>query len=557
MSETRPSVTVASRRKPLAIVLSVAITALGLTVAPLAVSSASAASASSLTSAVLKDLNAWRASQGAAPIKLNSRMSAAVQAEGDAQLAIVAGDTDAYTKFFTALASFPSGGTDEFEGGGFSDSGSSSAIALEMAQGIESSAVSDGSDFLSDNYAGLATIKVNGQWESDIVAENFTSPFLKQSTKPKVTITGKAEVGATLTAHSSIKASSSTVVSYEWFIGGYPASSSGDTFTIPTGEPDPFDETETAVGQKVTVLESVQQTGKDPNVGSASSARVTLAHVTSAAVSVTGDRYVGDTLTATTGTWAPSNVELSYQWYRDSYPIADATSSTYPQVAADVNHLITVRVTGDDYEDGYLPAAVKTTTKVKTAGPLLTNTTAPQITGDDVVGATLTTTNGDWTDGTSTTAQTFTYQWSVGGKPVSGATKQSFVVPTSAYTAAGLKVTVAVTAHEVGYSNTTVTSDPTDTIAGLEFTVTGTPTYSGTLAVGKTIKAVLPTYSPKPTTIKYSWQIDGVVKSTSSIYKIPSSAVGKTITLVITASKSGYVTSTTGDDDIEVPGSIE
>jgi hypothetical protein len=202
-----------------------------------------------------------------------------------------------------------------------------------------------------------------------------------------------------------------------------------------------------------------------------------------------------------------------------------------------------------------LPAYAVSTTKVKTAAPLLENDAAPSITGDATVGQTLTVSPGDWVQPDGSTLA-FSYQWKVGGVAVTGAagTGTTFIVPA---TAVGKTITVVETASASGYTATSKESDPTSAVVGLLFTVTGSPTYSGTLAVGKTITAVPPTYDPAPTKFTYKWTLGTKVLSTKSTLKIPSSAVGKTITLEITASKTGYQTDTRGDDDIEVPGNVE
>jgi hypothetical protein len=58
-----------------------------------------------------------------------------------------------------------------------------------------------------------------------------------------------------------------------------------------------------------------------------------------------GAPAVGSTLTADPGEW-DSGMSFSYQWLRDGQPIAGATGSTYATVTADVDHAITVAVTG-------------------------------------------------------------------------------------------------------------------------------------------------------------------------------------------------------------------
>jgi hypothetical protein len=221
-------------------------------------------------------------------------------------------------------------------------------------------------------------------------------------------------------------------------------------------------------------------------------------------------------------------------------------------VADDIGAKITVRVTGNAFEGveqfPYLSASAKSSTSIKTGGPTLTNTMPPSISGTDTVGQTLTADPGVWTEGTPN----FAYQWLVAGKAVTGATKSTFVIPASAYSTAGKSITVTVTALETGFSATPLTSDPTPTIAGKLFAADGDVTYTGTAEVGATLKAILPTYSPKPTAITYAWSLGGHVVSTKSSYKIPASASGQTISLLVTASKSGYANSVLIIDSIPV-----
>jgi hypothetical protein len=61
---------------------------------------------------------------------------------------------------------------------------------------------------------------------------------------------------------------------------------------------------------------------------------------------ITGTAKSGSKLTATSGTWAPATVVLTYQWERGGSVISGATSSTYTLTAADVGQQLTVVVTG-------------------------------------------------------------------------------------------------------------------------------------------------------------------------------------------------------------------
>lgn len=65
-----------------------------------------------------------------------------------------------------------------------------------------------------------------------------------------------------------------------------------------------------------------------------------------------GTAKVGKTLTAKPGTWKPSGVKLSYQWYRSGSKISGATKSSYKLTSKDKAKKITVKVTGT--KSGYL-----------------------------------------------------------------------------------------------------------------------------------------------------------------------------------------------------------
>jgi hypothetical protein len=79
------------------------------------------------------------------------------------------------------------------------------------------------------------------------------------------------------------------------------------------------------------------------------SAAVTVAklNLTAAATpTITGKGAVGQTLTASAGSWKPSPVTLSYQWKRNGVAIPKATATTYKLVSGDAGKKITVSVTG-------------------------------------------------------------------------------------------------------------------------------------------------------------------------------------------------------------------
>ncbi|MDF1487705.1 hypothetical protein [Tessaracoccus caeni] len=61
---------------------------------------------------------------------------------------------------------------------------------------------------------------------------------------------------------------------------------------------------------------------------------------------ITGTAKVGKTLKVKAGSWKPSGVKLSYQWYRGSSKIKGATKSSYKLTSKDKGKTIKVKVTG-------------------------------------------------------------------------------------------------------------------------------------------------------------------------------------------------------------------
>lgn len=99
--------------------------------------------------------------------------------------------------------------------------------------------------------------------------------------------------------------------------------------------------------------------------GNINSIRSFLADQTPAApniysVTISGDPYVGETLTAEVGVTGYPTPSLTYQWKRDGVDISGATSSTYTAVEADDGTDLTVTVTATNSEgsDNATSAAV-------------------------------------------------------------------------------------------------------------------------------------------------------------------------------------------------------
>jgi len=144
-------------------------------------------------------------------------------------------------------------------------------------------------------------------------------------------------------------------------------------------------------------------------------------------------------LSTTNGTWSgvPATFSYTYQWKRNGSPIVGATASTYTTVVADSTANITCDVTADN---GVAPTATAGSNTLTMANYTPANTVAPSVTGTAVVGQTLSTTNGTWTNSPST----FSYQWYRGATLISGATNSTYVL-VQADAGQNIKCTVTAT----------------------------------------------------------------------------------------------------------------
>ena len=156
----------------------------------------------------------------------------------------------------------------------------------------------------------------------------------------------------------------------------------------------------------------------------------------------------------------------------------------------------------------------------------------PVITGTPRVGSPLGVDTSGWAEGT-----TFTYQWSVGGTVVDGATAATFAPRVADL---GKTVTVAVTGSKNGYTPVTRPSAPSAPVAA-GTPPTATPTITGTPRVGATLTAVPGTWTAG-TTFTYQWLVGDVTVdgATASTFVPRPGDVGKTVTVAVTGTAPGY-----------------
>lgn len=369
-------------------------------------------------------------------------------------------------------------------------------------------------------YGAVGFVQKGNREYAVLVMMSYPVCPLFTFTAPNPTIAGTVAVGSTLTARPGAW-TAGTELSYIWWVGDVIASTES-TF-VPTAE------------QQGSVIR-LQVHGELRCYGStdrAVSKVIAAGTLTTKTPVVTGDRNVGETLTAITGEWLPGETSYSLHWLRNGAVIPEATNSSYELTPSDRGARIDVRVTGS--AAGYSTSSLATATKALVDYPLLEATPTPTIAGEPVFGQLLTADAGSW----EAAPVTLKFQWRANGAAIAGATKATFSVPA---TAVGKTVTVSVTGSKAGFGTTTRTSAPTAAVASLPLTTTTTPVIVGTPKVGATLKVVTGAWAPSPK-LTYQWYRNGVPLkyASKSTYTLTTTMKkGNLITVRVTAVKPGY-----------------
>ena len=161
---------------------------------------------------------------------------------------------------------------------------------------------------------------------------------------------------------------------------------------------------------------------------------------------------------------------------------------------------------------------------------------APKISGSVKVGGKVSVGSGWWPD-----PFTYRYQWKSNGVAIKGATGETYTIPAAQ---AGKRLTVTMWVTRTGFHPASATSPSTGVVAkGTASKVTKKPTITGTAKVGRTVTAAVGTWSPKVTSYKYEWRLNGkVIKGrTGRTLKLTSSMRNKKITVRVIATRTGYL----------------
>jgi hypothetical protein len=167
-----------------------------------------------------------------------------------------------------------------------------------------------------------------------------------------------------------------------------------------------------------------------------------------------------------------------------------------------------------------------------TAGPLRATRT-PSITGTVRVGATVRATTGTWSPAPSS----LSYQWAANGVAIKGATGTAYVIPASVR---GKRLTVTVTAKRANRALTSASSAAATVGYGVAPKASTRPKIKGTIRAGKTVKVSVGVWSPKATSYRYEWRVNGKLVATSAALTLKKAWAGKKLTLTVVAKRTGH-----------------
>lgn len=274
---------------------------------------------------------------------------------------------------------------------------------------------------------------------------------------------------------------------------------------------------------------------------------LTVAGVQGRSATVTGIRAVGQTLVAVPGAWSPSSTVLSYQWFRGSTPISGATAQSYVLAAVDIGKVVNVVVTG--VIEGYPPVSRPGRQFFATAEGVFTAPAEIALAGIPTVGAPLSL---SWSGVFLPAPTTVSYQWFVADQAVTGATGAAY---TPRPADLGKAVSALVTATRAGVETLSVPVVSSDVVQPGVLVSTAAPVVSAA-RVGAQATASTGSWSPTAASFAYEWYRDGILVGAARTYTPSSADLGGQLSVVVTASLTGFASSSRASAPTTVLGGL-
>ena len=372
------------------------------------------------------------------------------------------------------------------------------------------------------NAAGSNT---SSSWNmSQISAAGATVPII--GVAPAISSAAQY-VGQALTVSNGTWSNSPTSYTYQWFASGTAITGATTNSYTPVAA---------NLGMLLTVnVNAINGAGTSVTAVTVPPTQPVMGPilVNTALPTITGTAQVGQTLTASTGTWTNSPTSYAYQWNTNGSPIGGATNSTYVFQTSDLSGYITVTVTAMN-SVGVSAPATSLAFGLNISQPV--NTAYPYVTGIEQVGQTLTAGNGSWSG--NPTSFTYTYQWfnsSTGS--IAGQTSSTYVAEVGDL---GSYVTVKVTATNAAGSNTSSSWNMSQiSAAGATVPIIGVAPAISSAAqyVGQALTVSNGTWANSPTSYTYQWFASGtpITGATTNSYTPAAANLGMLLTVNVNA----------------------
>ena len=254
--------------------------------------------------------------------------------------------------------------------------------------------------------------------------------------------------------------------------------------------------------------------------------------VNTAVPKVTGAAKVGSTLSTTVGTWSVAGAAYAYQWMADGAAISGATASTLALTNALKGKKISVRVIASKL--GYPNTASYSAATAVVQPGVLTNTSAPTVSGEPKVGSTLTGHSGSWDPAPAS----LTYRWLADGDAVPGATGTTLDLGPGMV---GKNIKLEVTASKTGYTAVRALSAGTGAVAAGDLPPTDPPELAGRAVPGTTLRlGAVPAPRGATRTIAWTRGYQRVPGATGATYRLTAADLGHRVRAVVYLKRPGY-----------------
>ncbi len=346
---------------------------------------------------------------------------------------------------------------------------------------------------------------------------------LAPTTLPSVS--GSLRFGGTLTASPGVWSPAVTSFTYQWLVDGSDVTGA----TAMTFKPRAGD-----VGKPVSLRVRAAKGGYSAVFAtSAPTAALGAAPVSvSVRPAISGTPRVGQSLTASTGTWSRTELSFEYQWLIEGVPVSGANASTFSPRSVDLGRAVSVEVTAR--RTGYATTTSQSASTAAVTRGSLALRSRPTVAGTARVGSRLTASTGSWSP-----APAYAYQWYRGSQAIPGATERTFV-PT--YRDRGTALRVKVIARRDGFVTASSLSTTSARVATGRINVSAAPSITGKLMLGAKLSIRSGTYGPTSASVRNQWLRDGVAISgaTGRTYRVSARDLGRRLSVRATIKAAGY-----------------